>query len=88
MAKVIVVGDPLVSSNLLEKAALQLKITGPIEVKKFEWYSDISKKEFQRIIKKIEMVGPEIYGHPKWHLRRVGNCELFTCSLCPCIEGK
>ncbi|MEK5172363.1 2-hydroxyacid dehydrogenase [Bacillus sp. Gen3] len=83
MAKVIVVGDPLVSSNLLEKAALQLKITGPIEVKKFEWYSDISKKEFQRIIKKIEMVGPEYMDIPNGILEELETANYLLVHYAP-----
>ncbi|QQK75042.1 2-hydroxyacid dehydrogenase [Salicibibacter cibarius] len=59
MKKVIVIGDALVSSETLERAVHQLNVNEPIEVKRFEWYSNLEKEQFQEKIFQIEAGGSE-----------------------------
>lgn len=83
MVKVIVVGDALVSSETLADAASQLHVKGPIEVKRFEWYSDLKKNEFQECIKKIETLGPEGVDIPEGILQELETADYLLLHYAP-----
>src|SRR5690625_2542008 len=83
MSKVVVVGDGLVSSATLEEAAYQLKIEKPIEVKKFEWYSNVSPDEFRRYIKLIETGGPENVEIPYGILEELKTADYLLVHYAP-----
>lgn len=83
MARVVVVGDALVNSATLEDAAYQLNIEGPIEVKKFEWYSHLEKNEFQKYIKRIETQGPEKVKIPEGILDELENADYLLLHYAP-----
>ncbi|MCF3944836.1 2-hydroxyacid dehydrogenase [Oceanobacillus alkalisoli] len=83
MSKVIVVGDALVSSSTLEKAAHQLSIEKPIEVTKYEWNSNVSKHEFRRYIKLIETNGPENVDIPQGILEDLQTADYLLVHYAP-----
>ncbi|WP_196604359.1 2-hydroxyacid dehydrogenase [Pectinatus haikarae] len=57
--KIVVVGDALVKSDDLEKAAREMNFGETLEIKKLEWFSDLPKDKFQKKIMEIEKNGPE-----------------------------
>ncbi|MFD1449073.1 2-hydroxyacid dehydrogenase [Oceanobacillus profundus] len=83
MSKVVVIGDGLVSSSTLEEAAYQLNIEKPIEVKKFEWYSNVSLDEFRTYIKLIETRGPENVEIPKGILKELETADYLLVHYAP-----
>lgn len=83
MSKVIVVGDGLVSAEVLEQAALELAIEQPIEVKKYEWYSELNKEQFQEKIKLIEQNGPENVDIPEGILSDLSDADYLLVHIAP-----
>lgn len=83
MSKVVVVGDPFVRSDVLEKAARQLEIPAPIEVERFEWYPESSKEEFRHVIKIIEHDGPNGFSLPEGLMEAMGNAEYLLVHIAP-----
>ncbi|WP_428909918.1 2-hydroxyacid dehydrogenase [Niallia sp. Krafla_26] len=83
MAKVVVIGDGLVSSDTLEDAAYGLDIEEPIEVKKFEWYSHLEKNEFQECIKIIETQGPENVEIPEGIFEELETADYLLLHYAP-----
>lgn len=83
MSKVIVVGDGLVSADVLEEAALELSIEQPIEVKKYNWYSELNKEQFQEKIKLIEQKGSEHVAIPEGILADLKDAEYLFVHIAP-----
>lgn len=83
MSKVVVVGDGMVSSATLEEAAYQLNIEKPIEVKKFEWYSNVSLDKFRRYIKLIETGGSENVELPEGILEELETADYLLVHYAP-----
>ncbi|MFD1414851.1 2-hydroxyacid dehydrogenase [Oceanobacillus jeddahense] len=83
MLKVVVVGDSLVSSDTLEDAARQLNIEEPLEVKKFEWNSNLEKDAFQEVILKIEKHGPESMEIPEGILEEIETADYLFVHIAP-----
>ncbi len=83
MTKVLVVGDALVDSNTLEKAALELAVDSPIEIVKLEWHSDLPKNEFQEYILKIETEGPENIDLPPDILNEIVDADVLMVHYAP-----
>lgn len=83
MSKVVVVGDRLVSSETLKEAALELNISGPIEVVEFEWYSDLTKDQFQEKILLIEKGGPEAVEIPEGILAAMVEADYLLVHIAP-----
>ncbi|MFI3622621.1 2-hydroxyacid dehydrogenase [Vagococcus fluvialis] len=82
--KAIVIGDALVSSSVLEEACFQMNFEYPItEVDKFEWYSNLSKDEFQEHILEIERFGPEKVTLPENLLDSLLDADYIFCHYAP-----
>ncbi|MBG9801529.1 2-hydroxyacid dehydrogenase [Brevibacillus laterosporus] len=81
--KIVVVGDALVSSNDLEKAAHQLNINENIEVEKFEWYSQLTKDEFQEKILEIEKGGSEAVDIPEGICEALVDADMLLVHIAP-----
>lgn len=82
--KVIVVGDALVSSKTLEQAVQEMKLPEPVtEIEKFEWYSDLTKDEFQEHILEIERFGPEAVEIPAGILASLKDADYLFCHYAP-----
>lgn len=83
MSKVVVVGDGLVSADVLEEAAFELAIEQPIEVKKYKWYSELNKEQFQEKIKIIEQNGPENVAIPEGILTDLADADYLLVHIAP-----
>lgn len=83
MAKVVVVGDRLVSSETLKEAALGLTLSEPIEVVEFQWYSDLTKDQFQEKILLIEKEGPEAVEIPAGILAAMVDADYLLVHIAP-----
>ncbi|MFD2388394.1 hypothetical protein [Enterococcus rivorum] len=83
MTKVVVVGDRLVSSETLKEAALKLNIPSPIEVVEFQWYSDLTKDQFQEKILLIEKGGPEAVNIPEGILEAIVDADYLLVHIAP-----
>ncbi|WP_314062415.1 2-hydroxyacid dehydrogenase [uncultured Vagococcus sp.] len=83
MAKVVVVGDRLVSSETLKEAALELTLSEPIEVVEFQWYSDLTKDQFQEKILLIEKGGPEAVEIPAGILAAMVDADYLLVHIAP-----
>lgn len=83
LAKIIIVGDGLVSSDTLEDAAKQLHIEGPLEIKTFEWHSSLKKEEFQKHILRIETGGPESVDIPEGILEEIETADYLLVHYSP-----
>lgn len=81
--KIVVVGDALVKSDDLEKAAQHMNFTEPVEVKKLEWFSDLPKDKFQEKIMQIEKNGPENMELPEGILEEVKDAQALLVHLAP-----
>ncbi|MED2006248.1 2-hydroxyacid dehydrogenase [Brevibacillus laterosporus] len=81
--KIVVVGDALVSSNDLEKAAHQLNINENKEVEKFEWYSQLTKDEFQEKILEIEKGGSEAVDIPEGICEALVDADMLLVHIAP-----
>lgn len=83
MAKVVVVGDRLVSSETLKEAALELTLSELIEVVEFQWYSDLTKDQFQEKILLIEKGGPEAVEIPAGILAAMVDADYLLVHIAP-----
>lgn len=83
MIKIIVVGDALVSSENMEKAAYMLHLNDEIKVEKFEWFSELSKDEFQKKILLIESSGSENIPIPDGILAVLPDADYLLVHLAP-----
>lgn len=83
MIKIIVVGDALVSSENMEKAAYMLHLNDEIKVEKFEWFSELSKDEFQKKILLIERSGSEHVPIPAGILAVLPEADYLLVHLAP-----
>ncbi len=86
MKKIIVVGDALVSSETLEDAAYQLDLDEPVEVKRFEWYSNLQKEQFQEKILQIETGGSEAVDIPEGILEEIPTADYLLVHIAPISE--
>lgn len=83
MSKVVVIGDPFVSSNNLAQAAKELKLPKPIEIKRFDWYPDETKESFRKIIKVIEHEGPNQFDLPEGLLEEMVDSDYLLVHIAP-----
>lgn len=83
MSKVVVIGDRLVSADVLAEAASELAIEKPIKIEKFDWYSDLSKEQFQEKIKAIEQRGPEGVKIPEGILPALRGADYLLVHIAP-----
>lgn len=83
MAKVVVVGDRLVSSETLTEAAHQLEIGTDIEVVAFDWYSELTKDQFQEKILLIEKGGPEAVDVPDGVIDAMQDADYLLIHIAP-----
>lgn len=84
--KVVVIGDALVKSEDLDKAAHQMNFNEPIDIQRFEWFSDLSKDEFQQKILSIEQSGPENVRLPNGLLDALTDADVILVHLAPVSE--
>ncbi|MHC5375650.1 2-hydroxyacid dehydrogenase [Enterococcus sp. LJL120] len=86
--KVIVIGDALVSSKTLKKAVMEMNLPETVtKVEMFEWYSDLTKDEFQEQILKIERYGPESVNIPDGILTSLSDADYLFCHYAPISEA-
>ena len=83
MVKIVIVGDGLISSETLEDAAHQLNLEGPLEIKKFEWHSDLPKEKFQEQILRIETGGSESVEIPDGILQEMETADYLLVHIAP-----
>lgn len=82
--KIIVIGDALVSSKTLSAAVKEMKLTNEtMDIKSYEWYSDLSKDAFQEHILAIERNGPEKVAIPDGILTDLESAEYLFCHYAP-----
>lgn len=82
--KVVVIGDPLVSSSTLVAAVREMNVgEGPHDIQRFEWYSDLTKDQFQEHILDIERNGPEAVAIPEGILEALGDADYLFCHYAP-----
>ncbi|GCF93173.1 oxidoreductase [Enterococcus florum] len=83
MSKVVVVGDAFVSSKTLRKAAEELHLLGKIEIVEFQWGAELTKSEFQKRIKQIELEGPEKVEICDGILEELATAEYLLVHISP-----
>ncbi len=83
MTKVMVVGDRLVASKTLEEAAYQMNLGDSIQVERFEWYSDLTKEQFQEKILLIEKGGPEAVEIPEGLVESMRDADYLFVHIAP-----
>ncbi|MBC1703201.1 2-hydroxyacid dehydrogenase [Listeria welshimeri] len=81
--KIVVVGDALVASSDLEKAAQELNVNEEVQVEKFEWYSDLSKEAFQEKILAIEKGGSEAVEIPAGICEALVDANILLVHIAP-----
>lgn len=86
MMKVLVIGDSLVKSETLEKAAYELQFDEPIEVVRLEHLSDKTKEEFQEYILEIETNGPNNIELPENVLEEIKDADILLVHIAPISE--
>lgn len=80
--KIVVVGDPVVSTTLLKDAVQQIDIKDSIEVEEVFWSSK-DRKEFQKRALNIEKNGPEAENAPKELIKAVVDADVLLVHFCP-----
>lgn len=82
--KVVVIGDTLVNSQTLIEAVNEMNLGGTIEeIKSFEWYSDLTKDQFQEHILAIERGGPEAVEIPAGIIEALSNADYLFAHYAP-----
>ncbi|QIQ21982.1 2-hydroxyacid dehydrogenase [Zophobihabitans entericus] len=83
--KIVVVGDALVSSATLIDAAKQINFPdkGEVQIKTFEWFSDLKKEQFQEKILLIEKNGPEAVDIPAGILEEIVDADYLLVHIAP-----
>ena len=84
--KLIVIGDTLVSSKTLIDAAKDINFpekTGDLEIKTFEWFSDLKKEQFQEKILEIEKNGPEKVAIPDGIIEEMKDADYVLVHIAP-----
>ena len=85
--KLIIVGDALVSSAALIDAASQIDFPGKnnsaLEIKTFEWFSDLEKEQFQEKILLIEKNGPECVDIPDGIIEAMLDADFLLVHIAP-----
>lgn len=80
--KIVVVGDPVVRTEILEKAAHKLETEEEIEVKGLYWYAE-DRKEFQRKALNIEKHGPKAEAIPEALYTEIVDADILLVHFCP-----
>lgn len=80
--KIIVVGDPVVSPELLEEAVVELNIKEKTTIKKIYWDSK-DRQEFQRKALNIETNGPEAEAIPDELKTEIKDADILLVHFCP-----
>ena len=83
--KIVVIGDIVVSCELLTEAAGKLP-GGPHEIKAVEWKSE-SRQEFQKKALNIEKNGPEAEKVPGEAYEALGDADILLTHFCPVPEN-
>lgn len=81
--KVVVVGDTLVKSDDLAQAAQQMNLGADLDIKKFEWFNNLTKDQFQEKILQIEKGGSEAVPIPDGILEELKDAEYLFVHIAP-----
>ncbi|MFD2729404.1 2-hydroxyacid dehydrogenase [Enterococcus camelliae] len=82
--KIVVIGDALVSSRTLIEAVQVMNLgEEEKEIIAYEWYSDLTKDEFQEHILDIERNGPDNVIIPKGILLDLKDADYLFCHYAP-----
>ncbi|SEP03853.1 2-hydroxyacid dehydrogenase [Propionispora vibrioides] len=81
--KAVVIGDALVKSETLTDAVGQMNLGKLTEIKKIEWYSDLTKDQFQEHILQIERYGPEKVEIPQGILEALQDADYLFAHYAP-----
>lgn len=81
--KVMVIGDALVAAETLADAAGKMNLGAGMEIQKFQWYSTLSKEQFQEKVLLIERNGPEGFEIPPEILEAIAEAEYLFVHLAP-----
>lgn len=84
--KIVVVGDPIVSCELLIEAAKQLNTGETNEIQSIYWHSD-DRKDFQRKALNIETNGPDAEQVPDELLDAVVDADILLVHFCPVAKN-
>lgn len=82
--KILVIGDIVVSCDLLVEAAKSLP-GGEHEVVAVEWKSE-TRQEFQKKALNIEKNGPTAEEPPKEAYEQIGDADILLSHFCPIPE--
>lgn len=80
--KIVIVGDPIVSSEILQEAVHQLETKEEIKIKSLFWYSK-DRKEFQKKALNIETNGPEAELIPEELYEEIEDADVLLVHFCP-----
>ena len=83
--KILVIGDIVVSCDLLVEAAKSLP-GGEHEVVAVEWKSE-TRQEFQKKALNIEKNGPTAEEPPKEAYEQIGDADILLSHFCPIPEN-
>ncbi|MEO1769094.1 NAD(P)-dependent oxidoreductase [Candidatus Enterococcus ferrettii] len=83
MIKIVVVGDPFVPSENLIKAAQQLDLPQPSEIRAFDWYPGYSREAFRQIVKQIEQEGPNEFLLPAGLVEAMQTTDILLVHIAP-----
>ncbi|MCY3025283.1 NAD(P)-dependent oxidoreductase [Aerococcus loyolae] len=86
MDKIIVIGDGLVHTENFVKYVKELWPHKNYQLKKFSWYEDYNKEEFQEKISEIEKNGPEFYDNSEDLLKAIKDCDYLFVHMSPVNE--
>ncbi|WP_159566096.1 2-hydroxyacid dehydrogenase [Budvicia diplopodorum] len=85
--KLVIVGDALVSSATLIDAAKGINFPGrdnsELEIKTFEWFSELEKQHFQEKILQIEKNGPEYVDLPDGIVEAMQDADYLLVHIAP-----
>lgn len=83
--KVVVIGDALVKSETLIEAVKEMTFAKnqELDIAVYEWYSELTKDEFQEHILAIERGGPEAVEIPAGILTDLAEADYLFCHYAP-----
>lgn len=80
--KIVIIGDPVVSSEIMKEAVDHLHINEEIEIVSLFWYSK-DRKEFQRKALNLETNGPEAEPVPEELYTEIIDANILLVHFCP-----
>lgn len=80
--KIVIVGDLIVSSDIMKEAVEQLKTNEENEIVCIHWYAK-DRKEFQKKALNLELHGPKAEVVPEEVYTQIKNADILLVHFCP-----